>query len=199
MPDYQNFGERNLVINHRAFNYSGIFHVKELFESINQALLEKGYVLRDKRSEEVVSETGKNYYLEIRPYKDKTKYVTLLLKIVIRLRNVTRTVQEFDNRQINFDKGDVEIVFDAWSYTDYEARWGMKPFFYFMKGIINQWIYHLPMESGFTGELVGDTGFVYGKIRELFARYRKRDREFVSDEDVRSEIEKEILLKHSKK
>ncbi|MAG61143.1 hypothetical protein CL619_05120 [archaeon] len=193
MPEYQNYGERNLVINHRALNYSGIFHVKELFDVINKSLLDKGYTLRDKRNEEVVSETGKNYYLEIRPFKDKTKYVALMQKIVIRLRNVTKTVQEFDGNQINFDNGEIEIVFDAWSYTDYEDRWGMKPVVSFMKMLINQWIMHLPMESGFTNELVSDTAYIHSKVKELLESYRRRDRTYVSEVDVRSEMEKEVL------
>ncbi len=193
MPEYQNYGERNLVINHRVLNYSGVFHVKELFELLNSTLLERGYTLRDKRNEEVVSEAGRNYYLEIRPFKDKTNYVALMQKIVIRLRNVTKTVQEFDGNQIIFDSGEIEIVFDAWSYTNYDSRWGMKPFVYFMKTLINQWFVHLPMESGFTGELVDDTGYIYGTIRDLLAGYRRRDRSYVSEVEVRSEIEKDIL------
>ena len=192
MPDYFKHGERNLVINHRPLNYSGIFHVKELFETINTSLLEKGYTLRDKRNEEVVSESGKNYYLEIRPYKDKTKFVTLLLKIVIRLRNVTKTTQEFDGNQITFDNGDVEIVFDSWSYTDYESRWTQNATYDFLKMLMNYWVYQMKTETGFTQELVSDTAFVYARIKNLFASYRKRDRTFVSEEDVRAEIEKEI-------
>ena len=193
MADYQNHGERNLVINHRSLNNSGIFHVNELFETINAALLAKGYTLRDKRNEEVVSEAGRNYYLELRPYKDKTKYVTLMQKIVIRLRNVTDTVQEFDGNKISFALGEVEIVFDAWSYTDYEGRVGMTASAYFFKALVNKWFYQLPMESGFTRELVGDTGFSHGKIKELFASYRRKDRKYVSEEDVRAEVEKEML------
>ena len=194
MPEYQNHGERNLVINHRVINYTGIFQVNELFESINSALIEKGYSLRDKRNEEVVSEAGKNYYLELRPFKDKTNYVTLLIKIVIRLRNVTRVVQEVDGHQISFDMGEMEIVFDSWSYTDYESRWGMRPFMYFMKGLVQQWFYQMPMESGFTGELKADTAFVFGEIKKLLSSYRKRDMKYVSEEDVRSEIEKDIMV-----
>ena len=197
MAEYQNFGERNLVVNHRVLNYSGIFHVKELFDVVNKSLLEKEYTLRDKRNEEVVSETGKNYYLEIRPFKDKTRYVTLMQKIVIRLRNVTTIVQEFDGHQILFDSGEIEIVFDAWSYTDYESRWGMKPTVYFLKALINQWFVHLPMESGFTGELVSDTGYIYGAVKDLLAGYRRRDRSYVSEVDVRSEVEKDILKNES--
>lgn len=193
MPDYYNHGERNLVINHRPLNYSGIFHVKELFETLNNALLEKGYTLRDKRNEEVVSESGKNYYLEVRPYKDKTKYITLLLKIVIRLRNVTRVTQEFDGNQITFDQGDIEIVFDSWVLSDYESRWTQNATYQFLKMIINYWLYQIKTEAGYKGELVGDTAFVYAKLKNLFASYRKRDMTFVSEEEVRAEIEKEMV------
>ena len=125
MPE-KTHGERWLVVNGRTLTYSGIFHLKELFSTINISLQKKGYTLKEKRNEEVVTENGRNIFFELRPYKEMTKQVTLLIKLKINLKNVTQQVQELRGNIFSFDKGDIEIVFDSWSYTDFEDRWAAK-------------------------------------------------------------------------
>ncbi len=188
----RNFGERRLVINGRTLKYSGIFHISELFSSINVALQEKGYTLQEKRHEEVVTENGKNIFFELRPYKEKTSSIMLLIKIKINLKNVVEQVQELQGNIFKFDKGDIEIVFDSWSYSDEENRWGANPVTYVISAVIDKIFYSLPELNNFKGEVAGDTGFVYSKIRSLLSSYRRRDVKYVPDEDVRKQIESEI-------
>ena len=191
MPD-KNFGERRLVINGRTLKYSGIFHISELFSSINRALQEKGYTLREKRHEDVVTENGRNIFFELRPYKQMTSVVLLLIKIKITMKNVTEQVQELRGNVFKFDKGDIEIVFDAWSYTDYENRWSANPVTYVISTIIDKIFVRLPELDNYKGEVAGDTGYVYSQIRSLLFSYRRRDTKYVSDEEVRKQIEAEI-------
>ncbi len=66
----------------------------------------------------------------------------------------------------------VNIIFDAWSITDYAHRWGMKPFFYFMKGFVNKYIYHFPLEGGFVEELKSDTDHLNEQLKSLFSLYK---------------------------
>ena len=166
--------------------------MEELFEIVDQALKDKGYTKQEKRSEETVSELGKNYFLELRPYKIKNNYINLMIKIKINITNLTETKQEFDNIKRLFQKGKVNIAFDSWILTDYENRWGMKPFVYFFKGMINKWVFQMKMEPGFTGELIGDTAYIYGKIKTLLSKYRKQDVTYVFEKDVMKEVEEDI-------
>ena len=54
--------ERNLIINNRELAYKGIFRVAELFSTINRALEEKGYTKREKKTEEIVTESGRQTF-----------------------------------------------------------------------------------------------------------------------------------------
>ena len=184
--------EKNLVINGRELKYQGIFRADELFSAINKALDERGYQKREKKTEETVTVSGRKTVVELRPYKEKTNYVALMLKIRITLDNVTETVEKVDGVKQKFRQGDVEIIFDAWSMTDYEARWGMKPWFYFLKGLINKFIYTWPAEAGFMGELVGDTAYVYGKAKKLLQSYRPAEEQHPVEEEVRRKVEEEM-------
>ncbi len=184
--------EKELVINNRELKYKGIFRPGELFSAINQALEERGYVKREKKTEELVTEFGRGSYLELRPYKVKTNYIILMLKIKVTMDNLQEAVAKAREETAKFQQGDVLVVFDSWVLTDYESRWGMKPWFYFVKGVINKYLYTFPLEGGVKGELAEDTAYIYGKIKQLLHSYQPVQPKLVSERDVRKKMEEKI-------
>lgn len=184
--------EKNLIINNRELKYRGIFRYDELFSIINQALEERDYQKREKKSEELVTEKGKKIYLELRPFKIKSNFVTLMIKIKITLNYLTETTEKLEGQKKSFQQGDLLITFDAWTMTDYEQRWGMKPWVYFMKGMIHKFLYKFPLEGGFTGELIGDTAYIYAKIKKLLNSYRPTAEKQPTEDEIRKQMEEEI-------
>ncbi|MBI4983052.1 hypothetical protein HZC32_00175 [Candidatus Woesearchaeota archaeon] len=184
--------QKNLVINNRELKYRGIFRIDELLATIDNVLKEKGYQNREKRSEEMVAEAGKKTYIELRPYKVKTNYATLMIKIKITFDNTTETTETIDDEKKKFQQGDVHIAFDAWSLTDYANRWGMKPWFYFVKRIINKYLYQFPLEGSFIGELIQDTAYVYVKIKRLLNSYKIESGKFTPEEEIKKQVEEEV-------
>ncbi|MBR9682910.1 hypothetical protein GOV03_00010 [Candidatus Woesearchaeota archaeon] len=164
--------EENLVINNRIISHQGIFRVDELFDTINSTVTKLGYQKREKKTEETVFPSGKKTLIELRPFKIKTNYVTLTIKIRINLDKVIETAQEVDGVKRNFQQGDVKIVLDAWSSTDYQSRWGMKPFFFFLKAVINKYVYHFSSKDNFVGELKSDTDQLTEQIKGLLNLYK---------------------------
>ena len=148
--------ERELVINGREIKYKGIFRYDELFRLINDTLVNRGYDKQEKKSEELVTEKGRRTYVELRPYKIKSNYITLMIKIKIILDKVTETVKEYESGKKKFQQGDVNIIFDSWILSDYRNRWGSKPFIFFWKGIIRKLLYRWPLEDSFKNELVNN-------------------------------------------
>ena len=187
------FYEKNLIINNRELKYKGIFRIDDLFRTINKALDEKQYQKKEKKTEETVSENGKRIYIELRPYKEKTRYVVLLIKIKISFDNITETVEEINGMKKKFQNGDISIVFDSWIMTDYENRWTMKPLVYFLKSIINKYVYTFPLEAGFPKELAGDTAHIYVQLQKLLQSYKYESGKAVKEADVVKEMEKEIM------
>jgi hypothetical protein len=188
--------EKNLIINGRTITYKGIFRADELFIAINRALEAKGYEKREKKTEEMITEGGKKTIVELRPIKVKTNYVTLMIKILITMDSITETVEVVHGERRKFSQGDLTVIFDAWSLTDYQHRWGMKPFVYFIKGAINKFIYKFPLEGGFTRELSRDTGYMHAQVKELLKSYTAHETKRVSEEDVRKEVERDVLVQN---
>ena len=185
--------EKNLIVNNKELNHGGFFIVNEIFSTINRAIEERGYTKKEKRSEETVTPSGKYLYLELRPFKVVTNYITLMIKIKINLNHITETVKEIDGKKTIFQNGEVHIAFDAWSLTDYEHRWGMKPFVYFMKALINKFIYKFPFEAGTISIVGGDTAYIYAQVKKLLNSYKKKEEKTISEEEVKKEIEEEVM------
>lgn len=184
--------EKNLIINNRELKYQGIFRPGELFAAINRALEDKAYVKREKKTEQLVTEHGKGVYVELRPYKMLTHYLTLMIKIKITLDDLEEVTAEGRGEKAVFQQGKVLILFDAWVLTDYERRWGMKPWFYFWKGLVNKYIYTFPLEGGAGGQVSGDTAYIYGKIKQLLHSYKPVEQKFIPEVEVRKKVEGEM-------
>ncbi|HLC70571.1 MAG TPA: hypothetical protein VJI32_01100 [Candidatus Nanoarchaeia archaeon] len=184
--------EKDLIINARELKYKGIFQPDTLFTTINKALKERGFTLREKKTEEQVTETGRKTYVELRPFKSKTNYLALILKIRINLDKVQEVVETVDDAKIRMHQGDITIYFDAWVLTNWNLRWNMSPLTFFLKGFINKFLYIFPLEEGAKGELVGDTAYVYAQVKKFLMSYQPQEGKQVREEDIREQVEAEM-------
>lgn len=164
--------EKLLVINGMKFDYKGLFEFDELMKVINKTVTERGYIRHEKEFHEEVRPEGKELFMELRPRKHKTNYFTLMIKMKITMKNLTEVEVKVDNIPKILNKGEIGIIFDAWTNTDYEGRWATKPWFYFFKSVINKYIYKFPLESSFPGEVADDTRHVYNQIRSFLGLYK---------------------------
>ncbi|MBS3116726.1 hypothetical protein J4421_03975 [Candidatus Woesearchaeota archaeon] len=190
--DTETYYEKNLVINNRELQYKGIFRFDDLVAVINRATEKLHYEKREKKTEEIVTEEGRKTYLELRPIKMVTKYIKLMIKIKITVSNATQTIEEVEGLKRKFDHGDLLIVFDSWVLTDYGHRWGMKPYVYFLKSMINKYLYSFPLEGSASGELASDTTFIYAQIKQLLESYKHELGKIVKEEEVVRDVEEEI-------
>jgi len=191
--DTEHYLEKTLLINNRMIRYKGIFRSDELFSTINRVLEERGYQKREKKSEETVTEGGKRVYVELRPFKVMSKYVRLMIKIKITLDNVTEKAETLRGEKRLYQNGEVIVAFDTWSLTDYANRWGMKPFIFFMKGMIHKFVKKFPLEGNFAGTVVVDTAYIYAAVKALLNSYKLETGKFSTEEEIRKQVEMQML------
>ena len=184
--------ENTLVINNRELVYKGIFRSEDIFQLINKVLAERGYNKSEKRSEEINTEEGRKFYVELRPVKVKTSYLKLEMRMRITFDAVTSVVEEKQEVKSRYDLGDVHIIFDGWVKTDYKERWTQNPYSYFLKGWINKYIYKLKLDDSYVSEIFSDTAYMYGLLRLLIDSYVPKEKNIVREKDVGAHMEKEI-------
>ncbi len=196
-------GENTLVINHRELNYKGIFRSEDIFQLVNKVLADKGYSKNEKRSEEINTDEGRRFLVELRPSKVKATYLKLEMRMRISLDNVTSVVEERVGGKQRFELGSVHIIFDGWVKTDYQNRWTQNPYTFFFKAWINKYVYRWKLDDGYANEIFSDTAFMYGQLRSLFDSYAPKTAYKGNEKDVMGsvlkDVEKEVeLARHEK-
>lgn len=163
--------EKKLVIDCLEMHYEGLFDVNELLKAFDGLLAQRGYEKREKRRSEIVTTTGKEFSMELRPTKRKTDFFELMINIRINITNMTDAEIMQDKRKRRLNQGVISIVFDAWTTTDYEFRWEEKPWFYFLRSFFEKGIYKVHT-SKYVGELMDDTHFIYNNIKSHLNLHR---------------------------
>ena len=184
--------EKNLLINNKKITYSGIFRTSEVLAEIRRALEEKGYTYLEKKNEELVTPEGRLLQLELRPVKQVSLYMQFMVKIRLTFDNITETMKEVSGVKQKYQQGDIVIAFDAWSITNHEGRWGLRPFSYFMKSFIHKYVYKFKIEEDLLRQLLSDTAYVYAKMRELLQSYQGKKIPLLKEEEIMKKVEEEM-------
>jgi hypothetical protein len=135
MAEYRNltFGE--------SFSYKGLIDVKGLYRLIDKWLQEHGYDKFEKWNFEEVYEDGKQITLKLHPFKKINDYVKIEIRINALLSKLKETTINQDGVKITLMKGQAKFTFDTFVVTDYEEHWSSTPFYFFLKTLIDKFIY----------------------------------------------------------
>ena len=163
--------EKRLIIDQLRLNYSGIFHLNDLYRMIDGWLYEKGYDKFEKKNEEQVLETGRKIEIELRPWKKTTDYAKNEIRLRIFVNDMTDIEVDRDGKKVKMNKGDIQMIFDAFLETDYEHRWENKPMYYFIRSLVDKYIFKFYTEK-FVGNLVGDVRDLHHRIKSFLNIYR---------------------------
>ena len=163
--------EKRLIIDQLRLNYSGIFNLGELFRMVDEWFYEKGYDRWEKKNEETVTETGKRIEIELRPWKKITDYAKNEIRLRMFVDNMTDIEADKDGKKTKMNKGDIQMIFDAFLETDYENRWESKPVYYFLRTIIDKYMFRV-YTGKFTGNLAADTKDLHQRIKSFLNLYK---------------------------
>ena len=163
--------EKKLIIDGLELHYKGLFDVNLLLKEIDKVIAERGYVKAEKRRAEIVTSTGKEFSMELRHIKEKTEFFELMIKMRIRITELkdADVVKEGIKKKMN--KGNVQIIFDAWTTTDYESRWEQKPLFYFLRNLVERIIGKIHTEK-YLGELSNDCHYMHDNIKAYLKLFK---------------------------
>ena|SRR3989344_626142 len=186
--------ETDLAVDAKELRYKGIFKIDELFKIINKSAEARGYSRNEKRSEEVVTEAGRRVFLELRLKKEVGPGAFLSIKMRITLDSLTEKIELISGQKRNVNQGDVLIIFDGWLETKYEDRYHRAPIRFFLKGLINKYVYPILPEGKYKSEVTSDIRFIESEILKSLKVYRHGDEESkkISEKIVQKEIEEDI-------
>ena len=166
--------QKHLVINGLPLRYNGVFLFDEFYKSLKDSLSQRGYKRHEKRFEERVADKGKDLFIELRPLKIKAAWLSQTMRIRIQMKHIREVLLDVDGILTSFQEGEIEMSFDGWITYGIRHRWGSNPTFYFIKSVVNKYIYRFPLEGDIDGEVSSDTRFVHSQVKAHLGLYKFR-------------------------
>lgn len=163
--------EKKLVIDQLRLNYEGLFSLNELYRTVSSWFYEHGYDYYEKKNVEQVTPTGKDIEIELRPWKKLTDYAKKELKIRMFLKDVKMVEVEKEGVKLKLNQGNIQMIFDAYLITDYEDRWENKPLFFFIRTLVDKYVYKFYTDR-FEGDLVDDVHQVHQHVKAHLNLFR---------------------------
>lgn len=163
--------ETKIVVDGLSLSYEGLFSATELYMMIDCFFRDHMYDKRETQNMEKVGPHGKYIELELQPYRKMSDYVRFVVRIRLKMFNVTEVEIEKDGHKVKLNKGKIDIVFDGFLETDYEGRWESKPSYVFIRTVFDKFIYKIYTEK-FEGQLTEDVNTIYNQLKAFLNLYR---------------------------
>ncbi|MGM5485401.1 MAG: hypothetical protein ACQEP1_06035 [Nanobdellota archaeon] len=163
--------ERKIVFDHRKINYKGIFSFTELYNMIDSWFAERGYTKHELRYDEEVKEDGKRIYVNKEPSKNIKDYMSYVIQCEIECNHLKEVEVERDGKKMMLNQGDCTVVITGHINTDYEAKWEKKPWYYFIRGLVDKFVWNVHLGRG-EGELAEECGDFLSQVRSFLNLYR---------------------------
>ncbi len=163
--------EKYVVVDKLRLTYEGLFNVAELYKLIDSWTRTKSYDKQELKNVEKVRPEGKFIEIELYPWRKLSDYAVSQIRIRMIMTDVKEVEVERDGAKVKFNQGKVQIVFDGHLQTDYENRWESKPIFYFLRAVVDKYIYASYL-AGYENIVRQDVNHLYTQVKAFLNLYR---------------------------
>ena len=164
--------ERTTITEGQTIIYDGPFSTKELYKTIRELLVEKGYIFVERKLHEAVTAKGKTIEAEFEPYKKFTDYAKSIIKIKLIISDCKEVELKKGTKTIKLNSGKVHIVIESILETDYEHKWEKHPVLYIIRTVFEKYVF-LPYISGFSAQIGADVAHLRDNIKGFLNLYKE--------------------------
>ena len=124
----------------------------------------------EKKNEQIETEEGKTVVVDIRPWKKVTDYARncIRVRMFAKFKDVEVEVQ---SNKVMLNQGSLQIIFDAYSETDWLDRWEMKAPFFFIKVIFDKYLFKHYTDK-YRANVAADLNSLHTKAKNFLNQYR---------------------------
>jgi len=121
---------------------SGIFDMHELYIHLHNWLTQEyRYDVKELKYDEKTRTGGKKFLINWRATREIDEYSQFALTIDWDLRRVKDVTVERGGESVRMQQGKFKLIVTAQLETDYDSRWEERPFFRFLRGFYEKYIY----------------------------------------------------------
>jgi hypothetical protein len=133
--------ETYFVVPKQAIKYKGLVNIEEFYMHIDKWLKSKSFEKAETRSEEHAEKDGWYIELLLEPFFKFNDYIREVLRIHIHMYNVKDVEVDIDGHKVKLQEADVTVATEGFFITDYENRWEAKPVNFFLRSLIDKYVY----------------------------------------------------------
>ena len=164
-------GKKKILVDDLRLYYNGIFDMNELYREIDRLIADRGYAKNEKRSEEKVTEEGREISFELRPTKAFEKDFLGMVKMRFYMDNLTEAVVEKSGYKRKMLQGNIMVRFDGWTSTNIEFVWQTKPIFMFIRDVFDRLVYKSHWFK-YEDEIASDTRYMHRHLKAFLNLYK---------------------------
>ena len=161
--------EKKFVVDGVKIKYSGNFDVIEFYKKVEEWISSKGKEKEIKKKTEHVKPEGKRIEWFIEIWEDVTEYARSIVRIDAIFTDIKEVKDKKTKRKLN--KGKAVITFDGILETDIQGKWQQKPWFFFLRALVDKFIYKFHMNK-IEDKLAADTYELHDKLDDFFNSYK---------------------------
>jgi hypothetical protein len=156
--------ERRVIVDNMVIRYEGLFSFHDLMNVIDEWQRQRGYDKFERKNFEQVFKTGKDIEIELEPWKEINESEKISIRVVILIKKMKDVIIKVDGQEVRRNQGHVMIKFTASLLTDFAYKWEGKPLYFFLKEVVDKYIYRLPVakHEGFVAE---EANSLYRNVR----------------------------------
>ena len=163
--------EKKFVIDGMKLSYNGPFDIVEFYKRVEDWISAKGKEKEIKKKVEHVEAKGKKieWFLEI--WEDVAEYVRPIVRMRALFTDVKEVKIKRGTSKKRLNKGSALIILDGILETDIAGKWSQKPVFYFLRSILDKFIWKHHMNK-FEDKLAKDVYDLRDNLEEFFNSYK---------------------------
>jgi len=163
--------EKKFVIDGMKLSYNGPFDIIEFYKKVEDWIQDKGKEKDIKKKVENVEPSGKKIEWFIEIWEDVAEYARNVVRMRALFTDVKEVKMKKGKRKKKLNSGKVLIVLDGIIETDIEGRWQQKPIFYFLRALVNRFVWHFYMIK-FEDKLSKDCYDLNDTLTDFFNSYK---------------------------
>lgn len=133
--------EKRFIIQGKKVAYAGLIDVQGLYKQIKGFMDRYGYAPNETDNKEEVYEDGKQIMLVLKGAKKLSDFAKIEWKVKLNFYKIQEMTVEKDGVKLRLHKGKTDVKSDMILVTDYDGSFEQTAFQYFMRVIIDKYIF----------------------------------------------------------
>ncbi len=162
--------EKKFVVEGMKLEHRGTFDIIEFYKVVEDWIRKKGKEKEIKKKLEHVGKGGKGIEWFVEIWEQVADWAKTIVRLDALFKNVREVKVKAGKSYKIMHRGEVLIILDGILETDIAARWQQKPIYYFLRTLVDKFIYKL-WTHRYDDKIASDVEELHKVLTDFFRSY----------------------------